>query len=131
MEYLYIPQDCGFSPNPYELRLEKSWSLDLLPQEYSGANTGDFRVSSLNLVAEDGIWGTDLRFVRYEILPGKYSVPGMPSAFDREGGAETLSITLRVPQAMWRLSCSTACMRNRTCSRELQSSPIPEQRLCG
>ncbi len=95
MEHLYIPQDCGFSPNPYELRLERSWSLDLLPQEYSGGNTGDYRLSSLNLVTEDGIWGTDLRYLRSEILPGKYSVLGMPSAFDCGNEAETLSITLK------------------------------------
>lgn len=95
MEHIYIPQDCGFSPNPYELRFERSWSMDLLPQEYSGANTGDFRLSSLNLVAKNGAWGADLRYVKFEILPRKYSVHGMPSAFDRDNEAQTLSITLK------------------------------------
>lgn len=42
MEHLYAPQDCGFSPNPYLLRLERTWSMDLLPQEYSGGQHGRF-----------------------------------------------------------------------------------------
>lgn len=95
MEQLCVPRDCGFSPNPYELRLERSWSMDLLPQEYSGANTGDFRLSSLDLVTTSGVWGADLRYVRHEIRPGKYALNGMPAAFDRGGEAETLSVTLR------------------------------------
>ena len=94
-EYMHVPRDCGFSPNPYPLRLERSWSMDLLPQEYSGANAGDFRLSSLNMVTEEGIWGADLYYIRHEIRSGKYSVSGMPSAFDRAREAETLSVTLR------------------------------------
>lgn len=95
MEYLCVPRDCGFSPNPYQLRLERSWSMDLLPQEYSGSNAGDFRLSSLNIVTENGVRGVDLQYVRHEIRKGKYSISGMPTAFDREEEAETLSVTLK------------------------------------
>ncbi len=95
MEHLCVPRDCGFSPNPYELRRERSWSMDLLPQEYSSSNAGDFRISSLELATEDGRWGTDLRYVSHTISDGKYAIHGMPSAFDADGSAQTLSVTLR------------------------------------
>ncbi len=98
-DYLYRPKDCGFSPNPYELRLDRDWSLDLLPQEYSGSNGGDYRLSSLNLVTDSGVWGADLRYVRHAITSGKYTLPSMPSAFARDGEAETLSIVLGDPAA--------------------------------
>lgn len=98
-DYLYPPHDCGFSPNPYELRDRRGWSLDTLPQEYSGSNAGDFRLPSLELAAEDGVRGADLRYARHEIRPGKYEIAGLPSAYDRDGEAETLSVTLTDPAA--------------------------------
>ena len=94
-DYLYPLRDCGYSPNPYALRMERGWSLDTLPQEYSGADTGDYRVNSLHLVTASGVWGADLRYLRHEIRPGKYALEGLPAAFAREGdGCETLSVTL-------------------------------------
>lgn len=91
-DYLQLPRDCGFSPNPYDLQEGRGWSLDTQPQEYSGEYTGDYRVPALRVETADGIRGAELRYVRHEILPGAYSIPGMPAAFG-EGG-ETLSITL-------------------------------------
>ncbi len=97
--HLYPPHDCGFSPNPYELRDERGWSPDTMPQEYSGSDTGDFRLPCLEIAAEDGVRGADLRYVRHEIRPGKYGLPGLPASFDREGEAETLAVTLSDPAA--------------------------------
>ena len=91
---LYLPRDCGFSPNPYEMREGRGWSLDTLPQEYSGSNTGDYRLPSLELTAESGVCGALLRYVRHEIRPGKYALSGLPAAFDPDAAAETLSVTL-------------------------------------
>ena len=93
-DYLHIPRDCGFSPNPYELRGGRAWSLDLMPQEYSGANTGDFRIPALRTTTADGVIGTDLRYLRHEIRPGACPIPGLPAAFAGDGEAETLSVTL-------------------------------------
>lgn len=93
-DYLQLPRDCGFSPNPYDLQEGRGWSLDLLAQEYSSADNGDFRVPSLELETAAGIRGTDLRYVSHEIRSGKYQIPGMPAAFDRDAEAETLVITL-------------------------------------
>lgn len=92
--YLYLPRDCGFSPNPYEMRKGRGWSLDTLPQEYGGSNAGDFRLPSLELSALMGACGALLRYARHEIRPGKYALSGLPAAFDRAGEAETLSVTL-------------------------------------
>ena len=93
-DYLYLPRDVGFSPNPYELRHDRGWSLDTLPQEYSGSGSGDFRLSSLELQTEDGLHGADLRYRKHEIKSGKYALPGLPAAFAAEAEAETLTVTL-------------------------------------
>ena len=37
-DYLHLPRDCGFSANPYELQDNRGWSLDTMPQEYSGSS---------------------------------------------------------------------------------------------
>ena len=94
-EYLHLPRDCGFSPNPYELQDEREWSLDTMPQEYSGSNCGDYRLSSIRIETADGISGADLRVKSWEIRRGKYELEGLPSAYAREDDAETLSVILQ------------------------------------
>ena len=94
-DYLHLPRDCGFSANPYEIQDERGWSLDTMPQEYSGANGADFRLSSVDAETERGQRGADLRYVRHEIRAGKYALSGLPTAFDRAEECETLSVTLR------------------------------------
>ena len=92
---LHRKKDVGFSPVPYELAGEtRGYSPDTLPQELSGANAGDFRLSSVCASLPDGRWGADLRYVRHEIRKGKYSLAGLPAALDPDGEAETLSVTL-------------------------------------
>lgn len=93
-DYLQLERDCGFSPNPYDLQEGRGWSLDTKAQEYSSQHTGDYRVSSLGVETETGICGTDLRYIRHEILTGKYAITTMPSAFDRGEEAQTLRIVL-------------------------------------
>ena len=93
-DYLIKPRDVGFSPNPYELRYQREWSLDTQIQEYSGSMNGDYRLSSVLCAAENGVRGTDLRYVRHEIRAGKYALQGLPAAFARDGEAETLTVTL-------------------------------------
>ena len=41
--------DVGFSGNPWEAGEERTYSLDTLPQEYSGYGNGDYRESSVAL----------------------------------------------------------------------------------
>ena len=97
MSGLHLPKDVGFSPNPHALGEERGWSLDTLPQEYSGANAGDHRLHALKAEAESGAWGADLHYLRHEIRPGAYTLEGLPAALDPEGCAETLSVTLADP----------------------------------
>ena len=39
---LYPPADVSFSPNYYAHRFDRLASPDILPQEYTGCNVGDF-----------------------------------------------------------------------------------------
>lgn len=94
LDYQFILQDSGFSPNIYEDRLRRNISNDILPQEYSSENTGDFRLASLEVCTESGIYGTDLRYKSHRVTNGKYSIDGMPASFDRDGECQTLTILL-------------------------------------
>ena len=46
---LYPRTDRGFSPDYYAYRTHRGISPDLLPQEYTGCNVGDFRLSCLTV----------------------------------------------------------------------------------
>ena len=53
--YLIRCADRGFSGNPYEVgTFDRSYSLDMLPQEYSCFGTGDYRISALRVRQADG-----------------------------------------------------------------------------
>ncbi len=97
MDAQVLPVNCGFSPVPYGCNADYDFSLDLLPQEYSGCNTGDFRVSCLSVSDAAGAAGADFLYVRHEICAGKYQVDGLPCAYDSGGEVETLVITLADP----------------------------------
>ena len=93
--YLHLERDCGFSPNPYALSASRGFSLDTMPQEYSGSNGADFRLPCILSDNDDGVLGVDLRYVRHEIRKGAYTLEGLPTAFAGAGEeAETLSIVL-------------------------------------
>lgn len=87
-----VRKDRGFSGNPYEAGNDRTFSLDVLPQEYAGAGNGDYRLSSLEIQNEDGSNVTDLRYVSHQIYSGKYSLKGLPAAYAEE--AETLEIVM-------------------------------------
>ena len=48
-------RDRGFSGNPYGM--DRAYSLDTLPQEYSCFGTGDYRISALKVNYRDGCAG--------------------------------------------------------------------------
>ena len=93
--YLHRAYDRGYSGNPAEARYDRSFSLDTMPQEYPSFGVGDFRINPLSVVNADGSYAVDLRYVAHEISDGKYSLPGLPAAFDRDGHAMTLVVTLQ------------------------------------
>ena len=94
LDYRIIELDRGFSPNPYEADRDRTISLDILPQEYSGYGNGDYRVCAAEVDFQDGSAALDLRYQGYEVLKGKYKLPGMPAMFGDDTQAETLEIRL-------------------------------------
>ena len=47
MDYLLTCYDRGFSGNPWDVGNDRTYSLDVLPQEYPVMGVGDFRNSAL------------------------------------------------------------------------------------
>lgn len=94
MDYLLTYYDRGFSGNPYEAGSDRTYSLDVLPQEYPVMGTGDYRSSALIIQNGDGSECCDLRYVSHEIKQGKYSLKGLPAVYAEKEEAQTLEITL-------------------------------------
>lgn len=89
----YFLEDRAFSPNPDVL--DKTFSLDTLPQEYPSYGNSDYRVPAFQVQAEDGGTITDLRYKAYRIYKGKEKLEGLPSIYvEKDEEAETLEITL-------------------------------------
>ena len=94
MTYLLQYNDRGFSSNPAEAYKDRTYSLDILPQEYSVFGMGDFRESALQLVNTDGSFDVQLKYVSYEIYKGKKKLEGLPASYGTEEEVETLAIHL-------------------------------------
>ena len=74
---------------------DRTYSLDVLPQEFPFQGSGDMRSPALLVRDAEGTFGCDLRYRRHEIRPGKYGLPGLPAVYAGEkDDAETLSVTL-------------------------------------
>ena len=100
MSYQLWYFDRGFSGNPYECRDNRGMSLDTLPQEYTGANVGDLRISAISLKGANGSRSCDFRYKCHEIRQGKYTLEGLPYVRGNNGDlakdedAESLIITM-------------------------------------
>lgn len=95
MDYLLTYADRGFSGNPHDTGNDRTYSLDVLPQEFPCRLTGDFRSPVLDLVNADGSFGCDLRYQGYEICDGKYNLKGLPAVYAAEEEAQTLIIYMK------------------------------------
>lgn len=93
-DYLLTYYDRGFSGNPADAGRDRTYSMDVLPQEYPGMGTGDYRNSALIIHNADGTDCCDLRYVSHEIKKGKYALAGLPAVYAAEQEAETLEIVL-------------------------------------
>ena len=87
--------DRGFSGNPYEADRDRTFSLDVLPQENTAEGNGDYRIQGIEAEHEDGSHILQLKYDSYQIRKGKYALAGMPAMFAGEDEAETLEITLK------------------------------------
>ncbi len=94
MDYLLTFYDRGFSGNPNDVGNNRTYSMDVLPQEYPTLGTGDYRNSALVLRNHDESECCDLRYAGYEIREGKYGLAGLPAVYAGPGEAETLEIVL-------------------------------------
>ena len=95
---LYPAADHGFSPDYYASRHTRGLSSpDVMPQEYTGCNTGDFRLCCLAVRDEAGALGAEFVYDSHQVEKGKYALEGLPAAHDEENEAETLVILLKDP----------------------------------
>ncbi len=86
--------DRDFSPNPNEAGNDRTYSLDIIPQEYSTCGVGDFRLPSVEPELPDGSHTLDLRYLGYTLQKGKYTLPDLPAFYSAEEEAETLILYL-------------------------------------
>ncbi len=93
-EYALQFVDRGFSGNPYDVGDNRTYSMDILPQEFPYRGSGDYRNTSLVLENANGSTGCSLRYVSHEIRSGKYSLPGLPAVYANADEADTLEIVL-------------------------------------
>ncbi|MDE5933626.1 MAG: alpha-galactosidase, partial [Lachnospiraceae bacterium] len=94
MDYRLTYYDRGFSGNPSDAGNDKTYSLDVLPQEYPVQGVGDYRNSALIIHNADDSDCCDLRYVCHEIQEGKYGLPGLPAVYASKEEAQTLEILL-------------------------------------
>lgn len=97
MDYLLTFADRGFSGNPYDAGNDRTYSMDVLPQELPCQGTGDYRSPAVIVKNADGSYGCDFRYRGHRIEKGKYRIPGLPAVYAEEKEAETLEIDMEDP----------------------------------
>ena len=94
MTYPFRIYDRGFSGNPYDMRDNRAYSLDSMPQEYTSYGVGDFRINTITASYSDGSRCAEYRYVSHEIAEGKYTIPGLPYVYENGGKVQTLTVIL-------------------------------------
>ncbi|WP_295160959.1 alpha-galactosidase [Selenomonas sp. AE3005] len=90
--------DRAFSPQPAAWPNERTFSLDVLPQEYPSYGHGDYRLPAYEVRLANGTTVTELFYDRYEITAGKPELAGLPAVYAADNDAETLHIYLKDSQ---------------------------------
>lgn len=88
MDYLLHYLDRGFSGNPYDVGLDRTYSMDVLPQELPCQGNGDYRNLAMVLRHADGSYESDFRYKGYQIVDGKYQLPGLPAVYAAQEEAQ-------------------------------------------
>ena len=94
LSYLVRYADRACAPNPPEAGLDRTYSLNTIPQEYSTCGVGDFRLPSIELELPCGSCSADLRYAGCELRQGKYALEGLPAFRGTDSSAETLVLFL-------------------------------------
>ncbi len=88
--------DRGFSGNPYEVgTVDRTYSMDLLPQEYSCFGTGDYRITGLRTREVTGNQTVSLYYDSCKVVDGLYQIEGLPAAYAEEDHYQSLCVTLK------------------------------------
>ena len=87
LSYLIRYADRACAPNPDEAGLDRTYSLDTLPQEYSSCGVGDFRLPSIEFELPSGSHSASLRYTGYEL-------DGLPAFRGTAEDAQTLVLFL-------------------------------------
>ena len=90
--------DRAFSPQPAAYENERTFSLDVLPQEYPAYGHTDYRIPAYEVRLEDGTTTTELFYKSHEIQQGKPALTGLPASYAGDAEAETLLIQLEDSQ---------------------------------
>lgn len=98
--------DRGFSPQPAEYENERTFSLDVLPQEYTSVNHSDFRIPAYEVELENGTNVTELNYANHKIYDGKKSLKGLPASYAANDEAQTLEITLQDKNGIFAVTLS-------------------------
>ena len=83
------------APNPDLHADARTFSLDVLPQEYPIYGSGDYRIPALEVTLANGTSTLDLRYKSHEIFTGKKALEHLPSSYVKGGEATTLEITMQ------------------------------------
>ena len=65
LSYLVRYADRACAPNPSEAGLDRTYSLNTIPQEFSTCGVGDFRLPSIELELPCGSCSADLRYTGF------------------------------------------------------------------
>ena len=85
--------DRSFSPNPE--RVDRTFSLDCIPQEYGVWGRTDLRTPALQVQYADGSTSAELLYREHAVFAGKKPLAGLPSVYvENDSEADTLVITL-------------------------------------
>ena len=103
LSYLVRYADRACAPNPSEAGLDRTYSLNTIPQEYSTCGVGDFRLPSIELELPCGSRSADLRYAGCQLRRGKYALEGLPAFRGSEEEAETLVLLLEDAAAQVRV----------------------------
>lgn len=84
--------DRGFCGQPAYFENERTYSLDVLPQEYPVRGRTDFRIPAYAVELENGTNISELNYTSHKIFDGKPALKGLPASF---GDCQTLEIELK------------------------------------
>jgi len=74
---------------------DPTYSLDVLPLEWSGAGYGDYRYSPVEARLPDGVFSSDFTYVGHSVVAGNIPpLDGLPSAYGAPDQCSTLRVDL-------------------------------------